>query len=75
MSYKPAIASMSLGRAWVHNLPYKLDQAKANNLTGIEIFFEDLEYLARSESNISSTTPPTPEAQLHAAQNNPKPMR
>jgi 4-hydroxyphenylpyruvate dioxygenase len=66
---------MSLGRAWVHNLPYKLDQAKANNLTGIEIFFEDLEYLARSESNISSTTPPTPEAQLHAAQNNPKPMR
>jgi 4-hydroxyphenylpyruvate dioxygenase len=68
MCYKPAIASMSLGRAWVHNLPYKLDQAKANNLTGIEIFFEDLEYLARSESNISSTTPSTPEAQLHAAQ-------
>jgi 4-hydroxyphenylpyruvate dioxygenase len=68
MSHKPAIASMSLGRAWVHKLPYKLDQARANNLHGIEIFFEDLEYLAREESNISSSSTPTPEAQIHAAQ-------
>ncbi|KAH7336293.1 xylose isomerase-like protein [Rhexocercosporidium sp. MPI-PUGE-AT-0058] len=68
MSYKPAIASMSLGRAWVHKLPYKLDQAQANNLTGVEIFFEDLEYLAREESGISSNEAPSPEAQLHAAE-------
>jgi 4-hydroxyphenylpyruvate dioxygenase len=67
MSYKPAIASMSLGRAWLHNLDYKLDQAKANNLLGIEIFFEDLEYLARSQSNLPATEAPSPEAQLHAA--------
>jgi 4-hydroxyphenylpyruvate dioxygenase len=68
MSYKPAIASMSLGRAWVHQLPYKLDQAVANNLTGIEIFFEDLEYLARAESNLAPSATLSSEAQLHAAQ-------
>ncbi|KAH7409321.1 3-dehydroshikimate dehydratase-like protein [Cadophora sp. MPI-SDFR-AT-0126] len=67
MSYRPAIASMSLGRAWVHKLPYKLDQARAYKLTGIEIFFEDLEYLAREESGISADEAPSPEAQLHAA--------
>jgi 4-hydroxyphenylpyruvate dioxygenase len=67
MSYKPAIASMSLGRAWVHDLPYKLDCAVANNFTGIEIFFEDLEYLARSESNLPPSASPSAEAQLHAA--------
>ena len=68
MSYKPAIASMSLGRGWVHQLPYKLDQAVANNFTGIEIFFEDLEYLARAELNIPADSPLTAKAQLHAAQ-------
>src|SRR6187402_3022260 len=67
MSYKPAISSMSLGRAWVHKLSYKLDQAQANNITGIEIFFEDLEYLAREESGISADELPSPEAQIHAA--------
>jgi 4-hydroxyphenylpyruvate dioxygenase len=67
MSYKPAIASMSLGRAWVHDLPNKLDQAAANNFRGIEIFFEDLEYLARSQSNLAVDSTPTPEAQLQAA--------
>lgn len=73
MSLKPAIASMSLGRAYAgHLLPFKLDQARANGLTGIEIFYEDLEYLARSECNLPMTFPPspespTPEALLHAA--------
>jgi 3-dehydroshikimate dehydratase len=67
MFYKPAIASMSLGRAWVHDLPYKLDCAVANNFTGIEIFFEDLEYLARSESDLAPSASPSAEAQLHAA--------
>lgn len=67
MSYKPAIASMSLGRAWVHKLPYKLDQAQANKFQGVEIFFEDLEYLAREESGIPADQAPSPEAQLAAA--------
>jgi 4-hydroxyphenylpyruvate dioxygenase len=67
MSYKPAIASMSLGRAWLHNLDYKLDQAKANNFLGIEMFFEDLEYLACSRYSLPSNASPSPEAQLHAA--------
>lgn len=76
MSYKPAIASMSLGRAWVHKLIPKLDAAVAYNLTGIEIFYEDLEYLAREQSNLplpsspgATPSPPTPpEAQLEAAE-------
>ena len=51
----------------MHKLPYKLDQAQAYNLTGIEIFFEDLEYLAREESGISADEEPSPEAQLQAA--------
>jgi 4-hydroxyphenylpyruvate dioxygenase len=58
---------MSLGRAWVHDLPTKLDQAAANNLSGIEVFFEDLEYLARSQSKLSAKSSTSPEAQLHAA--------
>lgn len=47
-SYRPAICSMSLGRAWVHELPPKLKAAAASGLPGIEIFFEDLLYLASS---------------------------
>jgi 4-hydroxyphenylpyruvate dioxygenase len=66
MSFRPAIASMSLGvsfhlflpstspahstnisqRAWVHDLPSKFQAAAAAGLPGIEIFFEDLLYLA-----------------------------
>jgi 4-hydroxyphenylpyruvate dioxygenase len=79
MSYKPAIASMSLGvcpqspfsphlltdmlqRAWVHQLPQKFIAASAAGLPGIEIFYEDLLYLA-------STLPggATPTNQLVAA--------
>ena len=35
---------MSLGRAWVHQLPGKLDEAAKQKFNGIEIFYEDLEY-------------------------------
>lgn len=42
---------MSLGRAWVHELPEKLRQAAEAGFQGIEVFYEDLEYLARSYSN------------------------
>jgi 4-hydroxyphenylpyruvate dioxygenase len=47
MAPKASIASLSLGRAWVHPLEAKLDQAAAHNFAGIELFYEDLEYLAK----------------------------
>jgi 4-hydroxyphenylpyruvate dioxygenase len=62
MTCKPAIASMSLGRAWVHELPNKLTQARNAGFRGIEIFFEDLEYLAKSYGEL------TTENQLKAAE-------
>lgn len=46
MPCRPAISSHSLGRAWVHNLPEKLDQAARYGLD-VEMFYEDLQYLAR----------------------------
>ncbi|KAG0646701.1 3-dehydroshikimate deHydratase [Hyphodiscus hymeniophilus] len=48
MSYKPAIASMSLGRACAHRLRPKFTAAASAGLSGIEIFYEDLLYLASS---------------------------
>jgi 4-hydroxyphenylpyruvate dioxygenase len=54
MPYKPAIASMSLGRASVHKLPKKLDQAKKYGFKGIELFYEDLETLAKEQEGDSS---------------------
>lgn len=66
MSYKPAIASMSLGRACVHGLENKISQAAAAGFRGVEIFYEDLEYFARTLAGI--TTDMTPSAnQLVAA--------
>jgi len=47
MVYKSSIASMSLGRAWVHGFAPKLDQAANQGFQGIEVFYEDLEYHAR----------------------------
>src|ERR1700761_7981485 len=43
----PAISSHSLGRAWVHDMRSKLDQAAKYGFD-IELFYEDLEYMARS---------------------------
>ncbi|MCJ1303853.1 hypothetical protein MMC08_006664 [Hypocenomyce scalaris] len=40
---------MSLGRAWAHQMPTKLDEAAAYGFKGIEIFYEDLEYLAKEQ--------------------------
>ena len=50
MSCKPAIASMSLGRAWVHNFDTKVKEAAKAGFEGIEVFYEDLEYMARKYS-------------------------
>jgi len=47
MSYRPAIASMSLGRAAIHDFHEKIKQASDAGFNGIEIFYEDLEYLAK----------------------------
>ncbi|KAF2431286.1 sugar phosphate isomerase [Tothia fuscella] len=46
MPHRPAIASMSLGQACVHNLSQKLDQAQKYGFKGIELFYEDLETYA-----------------------------
>lgn len=55
MSCRPGISSMSLGRAWVHEMPTKLDEAAAAGLEGIEVFFEDLEYLAQVMEGTTTT--------------------
>ena len=47
---RPAIASMSLGRAYAsHALSHKISCAARSGFGGIEIFYEDLEYLARDQ--------------------------
>lgn len=45
--FDKAISSHSLGRAWVHDMPSKLDQA-AHYGFDIELFFEDLLYVAKA---------------------------
>lgn len=54
MKYQPAIMSASLGRAWLHNLNYKIEQATKAGFKGIEIFYEDLDYAAREISKNDS---------------------
>jgi 4-hydroxyphenylpyruvate dioxygenase len=39
---------MSLGRAWLHELEPKLDQAAKHGYAGVEVFYEDLIYLAKT---------------------------
>lgn len=46
---------MSLGRAWVHDIHHKLQQASDAGFQGIEIFYEDLEYLAKSYGEANET--------------------
>lgn len=48
MAYKYAIPTMSLGRAWHHQLPHKLDTISREHFSGVEIFYEDLEYHAKA---------------------------
>ncbi|KAG8631961.1 hypothetical protein KVT40_001101 [Elsinoe batatas] len=47
-AFLPAIASMSLGRAWVHDIETKLQAASQQGFKGIEIFYEDLEYVSKA---------------------------
>ncbi|KAJ5327470.1 uncharacterized protein N7506_010572 [Penicillium brevicompactum] len=65
MSYQPAIMSASLGRAWLHDLDHKLEQASKVGFKGIEIFYEDLDYCAR---RIAGNDEPTTDQLLQAAE-------
>jgi 4-hydroxyphenylpyruvate dioxygenase len=47
MLFRPAILSASLGRAWLHDFDEKARQAAEHGFEGIEIFYEDIEYLAK----------------------------
>ena len=51
MFNRPGIASMSLGRPWIHDLPGKLMQAAAHGFEGIELFFDDLDCYAQRTFN------------------------
>ncbi|KAJ5666683.1 hypothetical protein N7462_011092 [Penicillium macrosclerotiorum] len=48
--------SASLGRAWLHDLDYKILHAAKAGFKGIEIFYEDLDYAARKVSRCDSPT-------------------
>ncbi|KAK7714439.1 hypothetical protein SLS57_007166 [Botryosphaeria dothidea] len=63
MPCRKAISSMSLGRAWVHAMPNKLDQAAKYGFKGLELFHEDLEYVAREMPGGA-----TPDNQIKAAE-------
>ena len=69
---RPAIASMSLGRAYAgHSLRHKLACAAKHGFEGIEIFYEDLEYLAKEQASScpsSEKDGPSREQLLKAAQ-------
>jgi 4-hydroxyphenylpyruvate dioxygenase len=56
--YLPAISSMSLGRAAHHALEPKLVAAAAHGFRAIELFYEDLEYVARSLPASHPASPP-----------------
>lgn len=60
---------MSLGRAWVHDFRTKIEEAYKAGFRGIEIFYEDLEYIAKSHMNQdgSSNVAPDEHALLSAS--------
>jgi 4-hydroxyphenylpyruvate dioxygenase len=64
MTYQPAIMSASLGRAWLHDFDYKMEQARKAGFKGVEIFYEDLDYIAQKVSGVET---PTTEKLLQAA--------
>lgn len=64
MLFQPAILSASLGRAWLHDFEEKARQAAKHGFQGIEIFYEDIEYLARKRDR---TEDPDTEELLSAA--------
>lgn len=64
MVYGPSICTVSLGRCSAgHSLPFKLDLARKYGFEGIELFFDDLLYIAKSKPGGA-----TPSNQIIAAQ-------
>lgn len=64
MAYQPAIMSASLGRAWLHDFDLKIEEASCAGFKGVEIFYEDLEHVARK---ISKSEEPEESQLLEAA--------
>lgn len=60
-SYRPAILSVSLGRAWLHGFEKKAREAASHGIQGIEIFYEDLVYFASELSGNPTPDNPTPD--------------
>ncbi|KAH7166420.1 xylose isomerase-like protein [Dactylonectria macrodidyma] len=54
VTFRPAILSASLGRAWLHDFVKKAQQASQQGFEGIEIFYEDLEYEAKRLHDVQS---------------------
>ncbi|CAH0055239.1 unnamed protein product [Clonostachys solani] len=67
MAFKPAIMSVSLGRGWLHDFDEKMEQAAKAGFQGIEMFVEDIEYLARKIANKAASEEPTASELLTAA--------
>jgi 4-hydroxyphenylpyruvate dioxygenase len=63
-TFQPAIMSASLGRAWIHDFDIKVREAGQQGFKGIEIFYEDLEYVAKA---LHSREIPTSEDLIEAA--------
>lgn len=55
--FKPAIATQSVGRAWHHSIEHKLAMCRKYGFQAIELFYEDLEAVARS---LPPSHPPLP---------------
>ncbi|KAE8351008.1 xylose isomerase-like protein [Aspergillus coremiiformis] len=51
MPNRLGIASMSLGQPGIHDLPSKLEQASRHGYEGMELFFDDLDHLAKLRFN------------------------
>lgn len=55
---------MSLGRAWVHDFDEKMMRASEAGFQGIEVFYEDLEYLAKTYMPAAAGRGPPEESHL-----------
>ena len=62
--FRPAVMSVSLGRAWLHDFDAKIATAAKQGFEGIEIFYEDLEYVAKE---LGKTDRPTADQLVDAA--------
>ncbi|GJC87170.1 3-dehydroshikimate dehydratase [Colletotrichum liriopes] len=51
-TFRPALLSASLGRAWHHDFDKKAAEAARHGFQGIEVFYEDLEYVAKAHHNV-----------------------